>query len=803
MKNKHTLFILIAFSLALVFWFINWLNHPLPQYEGIKRIQNIKSEVDVYTDDYGVPHVFAKNEEDLFFVAGYLAARERLFQLSMVAYLIKGELALNLGDEYLDTDIFIRTWRIHNTAKKMVEQMNVENKKIFDQFCEGINYHIDETMDDLPVEFKILNIKPPKWNPSIVAGYARMMAYEMQGSWEPELLYAAIASHFGVDKLKEFIPNYNKSSPTIAIETFKNLKPAFDKIIKQEFAVRNILGSHNASLGSNNWVLSGSRTYSGLPLLANDPHLAFSQPPRWFEIHLKGGRFDVSGVCIAGIPLPVIGQNAKVAWGFTNSMVDDLDFFVETIDPENSGKYKSGEKWLDINTIEEKINRKSGKDTIINVRKTHHGPIISDIHPLLIDSKKVVSMAWTGLWITNELDAWVEINLMENWEDFTKGVESFGVPGQNIVYADIQGNIGWRPAVFIPIRKEGFSMMPRPGADPAFDWKGKVPFSEMPFLYNPESGYISTANNKTIDDEAFPYYISGLWADPSRAEQIKIRLDSLKNADVEDMMSIQLDYTSMFAKDITPYILKVEKDESDKHIKRAFKFLKEWDYVESVDSEAALIFNVIIKNLVFNLYGDEIALLGESYLQAFSGINYLITRRLREDLEDGRSTWIDDIKTNNKIEKINEIVYSSVVDAINEIKEKFGENWSNWKWGDAHSLTHKHLFNKNSFIDWLFNFSVGPYRSGGSNKTPNAGGFSLEAPYKQTDGASMRRVVDFNNLNETRFILPTGQSGLYDSPHYRNQADMYHKGEYRKTYFDEDFIRNNEMFKLLTILPKN
>ena len=248
-------------------------------------------------------------------------------------------------------------------------------------------------------------------------------------------------------------------------------------------------------------------------------------------------------------------------------------------------------------------------------------------------------------------------------------------------------------------------------------------------------------------------------------------------------MSIQLDYTSMFAKDITPYILKVEKDESDKHIKRAFKFLKEWDHVESVDSEAALIFNVIIKNLVFNLYGDEIALLGESYLQAFSGINYLITRRLREDLEDGRSTWIDDIKTNNKIEKINEIVYSSVVDAINEIKEKFGENWSNWKWGDAHSLTHKHLFNKNSFIDWLFNFSVGPYRSGGSNKTPNAGGFSLEAPYKQTDGASMRRVVDFNNLNETRFILPTGQSGLYDSPHYRNQADMYHKGEYRKTYF--------------------
>ena len=801
MKGKtYKYFVLVLVFVFVVFSFINWLYHPLPNYQGEKIIDGLNKEVSVFTDNFGVPHVFAKNEKDLFFMAGYLAASERLFQLSMVAYVVKGEMALNLGDEYLDTDIFIRTWRIHDTAKKMVSKMKPENKKVFNHFCEGINYRINEVYNDLPIEFKVLRIKPPKWDPTIVAGYARMMAYEMQGSWKPEVLYGAIASYFGKEKLEEIIPNYGKEKPTIASAQYKRFKPVFDKIISQEFSLRDVLGEHNASIGSNNWVLSGSKTYSGKPLLANDPHLAFTQPPRWYEIHLKGGRFNVSGVCIAGIPIPVIGQNERVAWGFTNSMVDDLDFFIETINLKNKLKYKSGDRWLDIDVFNETILLKGGRDTIIQIRKTHHGPIVSDIHPLLKDSDLVMSMAWTGNWVTKELDAWIDLNIMKNWEDFSNGVRSFGVPGQNIVYADIDGNIGWRPAVFIPIRKEGFSMAPRPGHDPDYDWQGKVPYSEMPFIYNPESGFISTANNKTIGDD-FPYYISGLWADPSRAEQIKIRLDTLKKATVEEMMSIQLDQTSRFAMDMLPYILSVEKENESKTVKRVFKFLNQWDCVEGVDSEAALIFNVIIKNLVFNLYGDEISLLGENYFEAFSGINYLITRKLREDVQNGKSTWIDDINTFNKIEKIDEIIHKSVLDGVAEIQKKFGPNWSNWKWGDAHSLTHKHLFYKNSFINWLLGFSVGPYRSGGSNKTPNAGGFSLKTPYKQTAGASMRRIVDFSNWNETKFILPTGQSGLPNSPHYKDQAEMYHNGKYRTTWFEESFIKESGFFKKLILKP--
>ena len=799
-KTKIATTIFCALGIIL-FSFYRWLDHPLPQYEGKKRLPNLKNTVDVYTDPFGVPHVFAQNEDDLFFTAGYLAARERLFQLSTVALAVRGELASALGDDYLSTDIYLRTWRIHHTAKKMVVSMDPKNKKIFDTFCNGINYRIDEVKKDPPLEFKVLRIDPPYWDPSIVAGYARMMAHEMQGSWEPEIVFGAVESYFGKKKLAELIPDYIGDTPTIAGYSLINLKPVFDEIITQEFSLRDIFGDHTADIGSNNWVVSGTKTMSGKPMLANDPHLAFSQPPRWFEIHLKGGRFNVSGVCIAGIPLPVIGQNENTAWGFTNSMVDDVDFFIETLNPKNLNQYKHGDTWKDIEVIEEIIPLKNGKDTIVVIRLTHHGPIISDIHPLLKDRDIAMSMAWTGHWVTTEMDAWVKLTTMRNWDDFTDGVELFGVPGQNIVYADVNGNIGWRPAVYVPIRREGFSMIPRPGDDPAFDWKGQVPFDDMPFLYNPKQGFISTANNRTIGDN-FPYYISGLWADPSRAALIKKRLDNLNEMTVDDMKSIQLDYTSEFAKEILPHILNLERGIETGRLKRSFKFLREWDGVEHADSEATLIFHAIMRNLVINIYGDELSLLGQNYLDAYVGLKYLVDRRLRQVFTNGKSSWIDDITTKNKIETFNEILYKSINEGCNEIEKMYGSNWTNWKWGDAHAVTHRHTLSGVKLLDWLFDLNVGPFRSGGSDKTPNAGGYSINNPYFQTSGASMRRIVDFDNLNETQFILPTGQSGLSNSPHYKDQAYLYHRGEYRTTWFDEKHIRSSMEFRHLEFYPE-
>jgi penicillin amidase len=324
----------------------------------------------------------------------------------------------------------------------------------------------------------------------------------------------------------------------------------------------------------------------------------------------------------------------------------------------------------------------------------------------------------------------------------------------------------------------------------------------MPFILNPEQGYIATANNKTVDD-SFPYYISGLWADPSRAERIVERLARIDKAGMDDMKSIQLDYTSRFASEIVPYFLIARLGNETGRLKTAYEIIENWDFVESSKSQGALIFHAVLRRLVLNLYGDEMELLGNHYLKAFTEMKYLHSRNLRDLLSGGTSSWIDDIRTKNKVEELGEILRRSFSSGVDEIVEHVGLNTANWQWGRAHSITHKHELGKFSTLNWIFNLNVGSYPSGGSDKSPNAGGYSFNDPYKQIAGASMRRVVDFSNLNETQFILPTGQSGLPRSRHYRDQADLYHSGQYRTTWFDETFIRrNNQLFKRLVLVPE-
>ena len=800
MVKKFIIYIISLVTVIVIFVAI-WFVHPLPKVKGELSIKHLKQVVEVYTDEFGVPHVFAKNEDDLFFTAGYIAARDRLFQLSLVGLALKGELSSVLGPGLLETDIYFRTWKIHEMGKKLVNNMLPINRVVFENFCDGINYRIEKEMNDLPIEFKILNFKPLRWDPTMVAGYARMMAHEMSGSWMPEVVFGAVENFFGRDKLLELIPGGELDHPQIVRSFDSSLKFAYDKILESEYVLRNLFGDFSADIGSNSWVVSGLKTNTGLPFLANDPHLAFTQPPRWYEIHLNGGRFNVSGVCIAGIPIPVIGQNERTAWGFTNTMVDDLDFFIEEIHPNDKSLYKRDNEWLKIKSKKEIFKIKGQKDTTIIIKSTHHGPIISDIHKILKGGNKVLSMSWTGHWVTGEMDAWVALTTMENWNDFTNGVEQFGVPGQNIVYADIDGNIGWRPAVFIPVRKEGFSMLPRPGWDSSYDWKGKVPYNQMPFIYNPKEGYISTANNKIIDD-SFPYYISGLWADPSRASRINDRLKEKDKYTMEDMASIQLDYFSKFAETITPKILDYGHIARTTEEVRAIKFLEEWDFIEDADSEAALVFHSIINKIIENIYSDELSILGPKYVEAYLGLKYITKRNLREIIKGKYSSWVDDVSTKGNIETIDEIISKSITSGIKSIIEIYGSNWTNWKWGEAHMLTHKHILGKNPILNYLFNLNVGPFKSGGSDVTPNAGGYSTPKSFLQTSGASMRRIVDLHDLNNTKSILPTGQSGLPRSKHYSDQVEMYNDGLYRNILFTKESIIDDNKFKLQLLNPK-
>jgi len=774
-----------------------YLQHPLPEDSGEIRSSNLREKVEIFTDDYGAPHIFARNEYDLFYASGYIMAGERLFQLSSNAAAARGELALFFGDDLVGKDVYLRTWGIPALSKKIINNLDPELMKYLESFCLGINDRIDAVKNDLPLEFKILRTKPLKWKPTDIAGLGLLMAHDLQQSWKVELVFGALVEEFGIEKVRNLLPenedNFSYEPPPA------DLKILFGAMLEPENFLRDLSGMNGNVMGSNNWVVSGDRTVSGKPLLANDPHLGFTQPGKWYEMHLKAGSFNLSGVTFSGVPLPIIGQNENIAWGVTNVMADDIDFFVETINPENSLLYFHAGIWKKIETRIEKIPLKSGGDSTFTVRLTHHGPIISDIHPLLKNKGKAVSMTWVGHKDLTLFSSLFSLTRARNWEEFSEALKTWDVPGQNFVYADRQGNIGWRAALKIPIRKNAASLLPRDGENKDFDWQGYVPFEELPVLFNPPEGFIATANHKTVD-VSYPYYISNQFANPSRYLRIKEILEAENPLDLDRVKKMHRDQLHVHAREITPYLLNVKKGAETGNLKKAFELLENWDWIENRESGAALVYHAVYNNLLRNVYGDELDQTGPGMLKAFIDQPMVPERSLRVLLRADSSDWFDNITT-AEIESRNDIIYKSIEDAVAELEKSSGINSDLWAWGKVHTLTHKHELGKIKILDRLFGLNVGPFPKGGSSGTINKAQYKNLSNYDVTIGPSMRRIVDFSDLNQTQFVLPAGQSGIPASPHYDDQAELYNSGRYRTVYFDEEYIRSSKQFKKLVLLP--
>ena len=797
MQNKIARFFLVGLVFSIILF--KYMFHvSLPQYSGSKQLPGVDDSVEVFFDEYATPHVFATNEKDLFYVSGYLMARERLFQLSLSAASGRGELSLFIGDDRLSSDIYLRTFGIPFIAKELDKKLDDKTRKLLFAYCQGINDWIDESENNWPIEFRILRSKPIKWKTSDVIAFSRLMAYELQQSWKGEIILGALVEELGIKYAKGLFPN---DPDDIMIATpYNNMGAFYNKISKEEEKIRSLLGMDGTVMGSNSWVINGNKTESGKPILSNDPHLGTKHPSWWYEMHLKGGKFNISGVCLPGMPIPIIGQNENAAWGFTNIMIDDMDFFIEKINPNNLNQYKHDNSWKEITIRKETIRLKSGSDTTINVRSTHHGPIITDIHGSLKNSKKQISMTWSGHFMSDELPTLIKMATIKNWDDFSDAVKTFSVPGQNIIYADINGNIGWRPAVKIPIRKNAKNLLPRPGEDSAYDWNGFVPFNEMPFLLNPKKGFIATANNKTIDD-SFPYYISNQWASPSRIKRIEEMLKDKTSTNLDYMQEIQMDQKSHLALEIVNHLLKTKSNDNNKWLNKGHNILSEWDFIESPNSKGALVYHYILNALLKNIYGDEMNKIGENYLIDFVNQPMVPVRSMISLLRAPNSIWFDDINT-NEVESKSQILEKSIVDGIRLLEKDFGNNDKNWKWSKTHTITQSHAMGSQKILNTLFNFNLGPFPSGGSSGSINKAEYKLLKDFDVAVAPSMRRIVDFNNLNETKFILPGGQSGLQNSPHYKDQSELYKLGKYRTTYFDENYIRLNIKNRLV-LLPNN
>ena len=792
-KLPRTFILLFLITGLIVFKVNSFLKPTDILYEGKITDLDVEDTVEVYFDDYGVPSVFASNDSDMFKVAGYIGARDRLFQMSFMKYAYKGHLSLVLNDSLIAEDTFLRTLGFEKIAKKTLAKVPPSTLQHLQDTCFGINAYIQTLApSEFPLEFKLIGIdKLPIFEPLDIVALSTMMAWELQGGWDSELFFGAINEQLGPDYLAEILPSYKEEYVRIASNNV--LLKSYQQFASDTKDLRNLFKTDRHGYGSNAWAVSGNKTASGKPLLANDPHLAYNQPPWWYEIRLKSDNFNFGGYGLYGFPLPVIGHNEHIGWGFTNVMTDDMDFYIESLNENQTQYYVDGE-WRDLIIEEEEIMLKSGESRTIIIRSTHRGPIVSDIHPDAKGQSKAISFKWTEYDAFDETTALFMLAQASNWEEFSEASKLFGAPGQNWTYADKEGNIGWRPSSKIPIRLDADKLIPFDGTTTKHDWKGYIPFDEMPYSFNPKKGYISNGNNKIIGDE-YPYYISRYWADPSRGEQIDRRLRVDSSFDVKDMKSILNDITSPFGQEYSPLFSSNYTIGFSAEGDKIYNMLKDWDGVESIDSKATVAFHAIYLSLVKNLFQDELTSFGNESFDTFYSLKYIRSLAIRKIFDGEATLWIDNVLTDKK-ETLNDIVNESFHDAYISLKECCG-NPIDLTWGQIHQVSYRHRLDGDPLVKTFINFSVGPYPMAGSGMTPRAASYSTTEPFNVRAGSSMRRVIDFSDFDNGFSILPTGQSGMFQSKHYDDQTELYNKGEFKPFKFSESAIKNNNSTRKL------
>ncbi len=806
--------LLVSFLIIFLiggFIFYRMLIASLPNYDGKVTTAHIQNQVKIYTDSMAIPYILAQNPEDAAFALGYLHARERMFQMDLVRRAGEGRLSEIFGTRTIAYDEMFRTVGIARTAEKIVEKLDPLSLKILQAYSNGVNLYIKKAKGHYPIEFDILGYTPELWKPVHSIITIRMMAWDLNISWWADLSFSELVQKFGEQKAMEIIPDFPEDAPHIIESNLKKIPKIRTSLIEIDKSFRNFMNWGGTHIGSNNWVIDGKLSASGKPIIANDPHLSYSAPGRWYAAVIRSNGLNVEGVTLPGMPGVVIGKNQDIAWVLTNIMEDEADFYSEKLDSSKT-KYFYNNKWEKLQVINDTIKVKDSSSVPIKIRITDHGPIISNIHPFsfvyndkAIDSS-AISMKWLGNEISNEMLAMYKVNTAKDWNEFKEGVSYFTTPGQNFVYADKYGNIGYLYGGKLPIRPGNSMTFVADGTTNKYNWKGYVPQSELPSLFNPPQDFIATANNKT--EKNFKYYISNLWEPPSRIERIDELLTQKKNYSVHDFKDFQMDFVSPYARELTPYILNAFDgfEITDQNLQTAINLFKDWDFDMSQYSQVPAIYSVFFKHLLKNIYEDE---MGEKLFNEFIFLQNVPLRSVMKLMKEPSSSWFDDVNT-KEIETRDVIIRKSLSEALTELENKFGKNIAGWQWGKLHKAVFKHPFSGySSLIDKYID--IGPFSIGGDGTTIFNTEYSFakssskysEFSHKEFEnllGPSMRFIFDFSKPDRFYLILTTGESGNVLSDYYRDMAHMWLTGKYLTIRTDVKSITNPKNH-LLELIP--
>ena len=785
------------------FFFFNMLNSSLPEYNGVIHTQQISSDIEVYRDSMAIPYIVAKNDEDAAFALGYVHAQERLFTMDLARRAGAGRLSEILGTETIPFDLMFRTVGIKRMAEMIQTKMDKNSLKILQSYSDGVNFYINKAKGHLPIEFDILNYTPYKWRPLDCLIMGRMMAWELNISWWTDVVFSELVLKLGQDKVKDIFPDYPENAPYIIPPELKKLSGISSDLIDTDRRFRKFFGIEGTHIGSNNWVVNKNMSVSGAPVIANDPHLGYSAPGKWYAAVLRSGDWNAEGYTLPGVPVFVIGKNQNISWVLTNIMLDDADFYAEKID--SSGKnYFYENKWHPLKVIRDTIRVKDSSDVPFKIRFTGHGPIISDIHPYKVLypetnlDTSAVSMRWSAQDFSDEFTAFLRINKARNWKEFREAFSTYAVPGQNFVYADKEGNIGYVFGGKLPLRGEQNPTFIFDGTTSKYDWKGYVPANEIPDLFNPPDNYIASANNKTLKN--FKYHISNLWEPPSRIERITELLHSKPKNSVSDYMKYQVDFVSPYAKELTGYILNAFNNVkiTDTNLKLTLELFENWNYEMDQYSQIPAIYAVFFNHMLQNIYKAK---MGHDLYNEFLFTTNVPYRSIMQLMEKPDSWWFDD-QTTPRIETRDDIIRKSLAEALTDLEERFGKELKEWQWGKLHHAIFKHAFSGfSSIIDNVID--IGPFEIGGDGTTI----FNTEYPFYESIerfprfrhsefendlGPSMRYIYDFSKPDEFYMILTTGESGNVMSDHYSDMSEMWLRGKYLRIKTDDASIRNEK-----------
>lgn len=848
---------LLVIATAAAFFVVWTIQRSFPQTTGDIPLAGLTSEVTVQRDARGVPTITAQNSQDLFYAQGFVHAQDRFFEMDFRRHVTSGRVAEMFGESQVATDAFLRTlgWRV--VAEQEVAAMDDTTLGYYQAYADGVNaYLADRSGAELSLEYAVLGMQnpdyaPEPWVPADSVAWLKAMAWDLRGNVESETERALLAATVDSDTISQIYPEYPFDRNPVIVPTLSVLPLAasgesaaggggsavaavtWTEATDVIEAVSLLVGDAAEGIGSNSWVVSGELTDTGMPLLANDPHLGASLPSVWYQIQLRCETattdcpFDLAGFSFAGLPSIVIGHNGTVAWGFTNLTTDVTDLYIEKVDGDS---YWRDGALTPLEVREETISVAGGDDIPLTIRSTVHGPIISGLtddfttiaeDPQLVPTQPsapdaagsappvvgppdasadalsgeyAVSLRWTALDPGTTAVALFALGTATTFDEFRAAASGFDVPAQNLIYADTAGNIGYQAPGRLPVRGAGDGWVPQPGWLSAYDWTGYIPFEELPASYNPSEGYIVTANNAIVTDD-YAYFLSRDWDAGYRAGRI---VDLLEQAIAEgsvtadDMRRIQMDSEMWIGTRFVEALDGVPIDRPE--VEQAIELLRAWDAQNDASSPAAAYANVLWSRLAQNLFSErENPLPTTGQARMFTVVSALLD-------EPTASLW-----TNESIgvDGRNAMLALSAEQAYDELVSLQGDAPALWNWGSLHAITLTHQTLGTSGIapiEMLFN--RGPYPVSGGSSVVNATGWSLGESYATTTVPSMRMVIDLSDFDASTWNHLTGASGHAFHPHYTDQTEAWTKGEQSPWPFSPEAVTKATV-DTLTLAPRD